>query len=148
MRVSNRIISPSEGFLVWISAVLEQLLDSCRGPASQLVIGNKEIHFHFHLKSVWRQSATVHLLFTLPTTRNFPSLTHAPGEHSLKPAIQWSTLHSQECSLRGEKQNNNNKYLSSECRCVDTQAEQEGHKPRPSILLASLPDAQSHGSAT
>ena len=55
--------------------------------------------FHLRLQSVWRQSATVQLLFTLPTTRNFPSLTHAPGEHSLQPAIQCSTLHSQECSL-------------------------------------------------
>ena len=56
--------------------------------------------FPFQLQSAWRQSAAVHLLLILPTTRNFTSLTHAPGEHSLQPAIQWSTLH-QSSSRRG-----------------------------------------------
>jgi hypothetical protein len=39
-------------------------------------------------------------------------------------------------------------FMSSECRRVDAHAEQEGHKHWPSLLLATLPDAHGHGSAT
>ena len=64
---------------------------------SSATSGAKDVHFH--LRAAWRQSATVHSQFTLCLQPGTSQASHAPGEPSLQLAIQWSTLHSQECCL-------------------------------------------------